>query len=80
MRFRVGLTGALIVAGAVAGTATGAEATQEGNPPTVNACMGMVTAYGDHPEMSPAFFAKYIDGVSVQTLMQWDRAFCNSIR
>ena len=43
----------------------------------IRACSS-ITAYGDHLEMSPAFFAPHIDGVSAQTLMQWTHEFCGT--
>jgi hypothetical protein len=73
----------MVATGAVALAASGilgagtAGATPAGTPQSLNACMGYITAYGDHPEMSPAFFAEW-DGVSVQTLMEWTREYCGT--
>lgn len=80
MRARRFLVGACLVVATVISWADSAGATARGNPPTINACMGMIVSYGDHPEMSPAFFARDIDGVPVQTVMSWTREFCDSIR
>lgn len=55
-----------------------ASATPAGTPQSLNACMGYITAYGDHPELSPAWFAKYIDGISVRDLMELTRDFCGT--
>ena len=43
----------------------------------IRACSS-ITAYGDHLEMSPAFFAQHIDGVLVQALKQWTHEFCGT--